>query len=114
MAGDNGQSEAQSIAAAVQEISDRATTLIREEIELAKAEVQQKALKAFQDYEQSAGALHLAEELVGLRKESLKTTAAADQLKAGKDLLTAEVDAVKADLNHRIAYVKLMSLIGRQ
>ena len=42
MAADNGQPEAQSIAAAVQEISDRATTIIREEIELAKAEVQQK------------------------------------------------------------------------
>jgi tetrahydromethanopterin S-methyltransferase subunit G len=42
LADDNGQPEAQSIAAAVQEISDRATTIIREEIELAKAEVQQK------------------------------------------------------------------------
>jgi tetrahydromethanopterin S-methyltransferase subunit G len=42
LAADNGQPEAQTIAAAVQEISDRATTIIREEIELAKAEVQQK------------------------------------------------------------------------
>jgi outer membrane protein TolC len=83
-------------------------------VQQTEAEVAQKALKAFQDYEQSAGALQLAEQLVGLRKESLKTAAAADQLKAGKDLLTAEVDAVKADLNQRIAYVKLMSLIGRQ
>ena len=45
MAADNGQPEAQTIAAAVQEISDRATTIIREEIELAKAEVQQKVNK---------------------------------------------------------------------
>jgi tetrahydromethanopterin S-methyltransferase subunit G len=42
LAADNGQPDGQSIAAAVQEISDRATTIIREEIELAKAEVQQK------------------------------------------------------------------------
>jgi tetrahydromethanopterin S-methyltransferase subunit G len=42
LAADNGQPQSQSIAAAVQEISDRATTIIREEIELAKAEVQQK------------------------------------------------------------------------
>ena len=42
MAADNGQPQAQSIAAAVQEISDRSTAIIREEIELAKAEVQQK------------------------------------------------------------------------
>ena len=42
MAADNGQPQAQSIAAAVQEISDRSTRIIREEIELAKAEVQEK------------------------------------------------------------------------
>jgi len=42
LAADNGQPQAQSIAAAVQEISDRSTAIIREEIELAKAEVQQK------------------------------------------------------------------------
>ncbi|MDX6661442.1 MAG: hypothetical protein QOJ55_2264 [Solirubrobacteraceae bacterium] len=42
MAADNGQPQAESIAAAVQEISDRSTRIIREEIELAKAEVQQK------------------------------------------------------------------------
>jgi tetrahydromethanopterin S-methyltransferase subunit G len=45
LAADNGQPQAQSIAAAVQEISDRSTTIIREEIELAKAEVQQKVNK---------------------------------------------------------------------
>ena len=42
MAADNGQPQGESIAAAVQEISERSTTIIREEIELAKAEVQQK------------------------------------------------------------------------
>jgi uncharacterized membrane protein YqjE len=44
LAADNGQPQpqAQSIAAAVQEISDRATRIIREEIELAQAEIQQK------------------------------------------------------------------------
>jgi tetrahydromethanopterin S-methyltransferase subunit G len=45
LAADNGQPQAQSIAAAVQEISDRSTTIIREEIELAKAEVQHKVNK---------------------------------------------------------------------
>ena len=38
-------------------------------VQQTQAEVQQKALKAFQDYEQSAGAL-LAEELLELRKPS--------------------------------------------
>jgi uncharacterized membrane protein YqjE len=45
LAADNGQPQAQSIAASVQEISDRATAIIREEIELAKAEVQQKVTR---------------------------------------------------------------------
>jgi len=33
---------------------------------------------------------------------------------AAKELMEAQVDAVKADLAHRIACVKLMALIGRQ
>jgi uncharacterized membrane protein YqjE len=45
LAADNGQPQAESIAASVQEISDRATAIIREEIELAKAEVQQKVTR---------------------------------------------------------------------
>jgi uncharacterized membrane protein YqjE len=45
LAVDNGQPQAESIAASVQEISDRATAIIREEIELAKAEVQQKVTR---------------------------------------------------------------------
>ena len=45
MAADNGQPQGESIAAAVQEISERSTTIIREEIELAKAEVQEKVNK---------------------------------------------------------------------
>ena len=56
-------------------------------------------------------------ELVQLREEAFKAVpvaAAADKVKAGKDLLTAKVDAVKAEINQRTAYVKLMSLIGKQ
>jgi outer membrane protein TolC len=86
-------------------------------VQQTQADVEQKALKAFRDYEQSAGALKLAGELVQLREEAFKAVpvaAAADKVKAGKDLLTAKVDAVKAELNQRTAYVKLMSLIGKQ
>jgi outer membrane protein TolC len=80
-----------------------------------KDEVRQKALKAFREYEQTQVALQLAGELVGVRTEAEK--AAADlpaKFKAAKDSATAQVDYVKADLAHRTAYVKLMSLIGRQ
>ena len=37
----------------------------------------------------------------------------ADVLKAAKTAMEAEVDLVKADLAHRLAYVKLMALIGK-
>lgn len=40
-----GDRETQSIAAAISEVSERATLLVREEIELAKAEMTQKAVK---------------------------------------------------------------------
>jgi outer membrane protein TolC len=78
-------------------------------------DVRQNTLKAFRDYEQTAQALKLAEELVPLQAEAEKTaTSPAAKFAAAKDAMTAQVDAVKADLNHRIAYVKLMALLGRQ
>jgi outer membrane protein TolC len=86
-------------------------------VQQTQADVEQKALKAYRDYEQSVGGVKLAGELVQLREEAFKAVPvaqAADKVKAGKDLLTAKVDAVKAELNQRTAYVKLMSLIGKQ
>jgi outer membrane protein TolC len=84
-------------------------------VEQTQADVKQKTLKAYRDYEQSAGGVKLAGELVALRKEAFKGAVAAnDKVKAGSDLLTAEVDAVKAELNQRTTYVKLMALIGKQ
>ncbi len=78
-------------------------------------EVRQKTLKAFRDYEQSQQAVKLASELVEVRKESEKAAATpAAKFTAAKDSMTAQLDYVKADLAHRIAFVKLMSLIGRQ
>jgi hypothetical protein len=72
-------------------------------------------LKAFREYEQTQQALQLADELVPVRKEAEKTAADVPaKFKAGKETMTAQVDYMKADLAHRIAYVKLMALIGRQ
>jgi outer membrane protein TolC len=77
--------------------------------------VRQDALKAFREYEQSQVALQLAGELVVVRKEAVKVASTlADKFKTAKDLLTAEVDEMKADLAYRIAYVKLMVLLGHQ
>ena len=86
-------------------------------------DVRQKAEKAFRELGESQEALKTAEEMVGLRKEAEKkaTTpeamtnpAALDVLlKATKKRAEAEVDAVKADLAYRQAYVDLMNMVGR-
>jgi outer membrane protein TolC len=77
--------------------------------------VRQNALKAFREYQQSQQALKLASQMVEVRTLAVKNAADLPaKLKTGKDALTAQVDYVKADLAHRIAYVKLMSLIGKE
>src|SRR5262249_3974927 len=77
--------------------------------------VRQNTLKAYRDYEETQQALKLAGDLVGLRTEAQKAAKdPAAQFKAGKDAMTAQVDYVKADLAHRVAYVKLTALIGKQ
>ena len=84
-------------------------------------EVRQKAAKAFRELNEDQDALKTAEEMVALRKEAVKKASAAgpkadlkDLLEASKAGMTAEVDAVKADLAYRTSYVQLMALIGKQ
>jgi outer membrane protein TolC len=84
-------------------------------------DVREKAVKAFGEVTETQAALRTAEELAALRQEAVKeaTTPEAMRnpkplLEAAKDAATAAVDAVKADLAYRQAYVKLMSLIGQQ
>ena len=83
-------------------------------------DVRQKATKAYREFIEDQEALKTAEELAGLRKEAEAKLAAAglkanipDLLKATKDRMTAEVEAVKADLAYRTAYVELMSMTGK-
>ncbi len=92
-------------------------------MEQTKDDVRQGVEKAFREVGESQEALQTAEELVGLRKEAEKKAtspqamtnpaALAVLLEASKKRAEAEVDAVKADLAYRTAYVKLMSLIGK-
>jgi outer membrane protein TolC len=87
-------------------------------------EVRQKAVKAFRDVGETQAALKTAQEMVEVRKEIEKKattpaalgdpTALAALLRASKDRMLAEVEAVKADLAYREAYVQLMALIGKQ
>jgi outer membrane protein TolC len=77
-------------------------------------EVRQKALKAFREVLQTKEALTLATDKATLRAEAQKQAKQPlDVLKAAKDTMEAQVDAVKADLAHRMAYIQLMSLIGK-
>jgi outer membrane protein len=87
-------------------------------------EVRQKALKAFREVGESQEALTNAQELVALLKEAEKKattpealanpTALHILLRTGRDLALAEVEVVKAELALRAAYVKVMSLVGKQ
>jgi outer membrane protein TolC len=84
-------------------------------VQQTRDDVRQKALKAYREYVETQKALQLAGELAAVRQESEKNAAApAAKFTAAKDLMEAQVDAVKADMAHRIAYVKLMALIGKQ
>src|SRR5262249_28394328 len=82
-------------------------------------DVRQKAQKAFREVAETQEALTTAGELAELRKEAVKQATTPEAMrnptaliKASKDLALAEVEAVKADLAYRQAYVQLMSLIG--
>jgi outer membrane protein TolC len=78
-------------------------------------DVRQKTLKAYREYDSSREAVKLADDLVKVRQEAAQAAnTLAAKLAAAKDLMTAQVDYLKADLAHRVAYVKLASLIGQQ
>ncbi len=78
-------------------------------------EVRQKAQKAYRELGESQATLKLAQEMVLLRREAEKGAATPPALMAAVRARTlAEVDAVKADLAYRMAFVELMSLVERQ
>jgi hypothetical protein len=80
----------------------------------AEDEVRQKAQKAFRELAESQEALKTAQEMAELRKEAeKKATSPADLMAAAKARMLADVEAIKADLAYRTAYVQLMSLIGK-
>jgi outer membrane protein TolC len=83
-------------------------------------EVRQKAQKAFREAAETQEALKTAQEMAELRGEAVKKATPEAQrnptalIAATKALGLAQVDAIKADLAYRQAYVQLMSLIGKQ
>ena len=83
-------------------------------VQTTQDKVRQDALKAFREYEESGKAYDLAGQLVEAQTAAAKAAATPDaKFKAAKDLATAQVDYVKADLAQRIAFVKLMAIIGK-
>jgi outer membrane protein TolC len=87
-------------------------------------EVRQKAVKAFREVGESQQTLTIARETVGLWKEAEKKATTPEALAnpvalalllvASKERMLADVEVVKAELAYRQAYVKVMSLIGKQ
>jgi hypothetical protein len=63
---------------------------------------------------ESQEALKTAQELAELQKEAEKKASGPEALMAAaKARMLAEVEAIKADLAYRTAYVQLMILIGK-
>jgi len=94
---------------------DKLVMMAMLKVQQTQDDVRQQTLKAFRDYEQGQQTVNLAAELVEVRKEGEKAAATPKaKFTAAKDSMTAQVDYVKADLAQRFAYVKLMSLIGKQ
>lgn len=90
--------------------------MANQKVSATQDEVRQKALKACREFNQTQEAIKLAGELVQARTEAAGAAAKDihDQLKAGKDLMEAQLGFLKANLAHRFAYVNLMSIIGQQ
>jgi outer membrane protein TolC len=83
-------------------------------VQTTQDKVRQDALKAFREYEESGKAYDLAGQLVEAQTAAVKAAATPDaKFRAAKDLATAQVDYVKADLAQRIAFVKLMAILGK-
>jgi outer membrane protein TolC len=83
-------------------------------------DVRQKATKAFREVGDNLEAVKAAEQMVVLRKEAVKVADTPQALQnptalitASNNLMTAEVNAIKADLAYRIAYVKMMAMVGQ-
>jgi outer membrane protein len=103
-------------------IHERENLVMMAQLKLHQTEddVRQQAQKAYREVGESLEALKSAEQMVGLRKEAEKTANTPEALRnptglitASNNLMMAEVNAVKADLAYRIAFVKLMSLVGK-
>jgi outer membrane protein TolC len=82
-------------------------------------DVRQKAQKAFREVAETQQALKTAQELSQLRAEAVKQATTPEAMrnpaaliKASKDEALAAVEAIKAELAYRQAYVQLMSLLG--
>jgi outer membrane protein TolC len=97
------------------------TSMARLKLAQTEDEVRQKVSKAFRDLAESQEEFTLAQEMVKVRVEAEKQATApgakgdpAVMVAAIKTRALAEVDAVKADLSYRQAYIQLMGLVSRE
>jgi outer membrane protein TolC len=98
---------------------DNLVTMATLKLQSTEDDVRQQTAKAFREVVATQDALKTAQEMVALRTEAKKQATTPEAMRnpaplmaATKALMLAEVDAVKADLAYREAYVKLMALIG--
>jgi outer membrane protein TolC len=92
---------------------DNLVTMASLKLQQTQADVRQKAQKAFRELQQSRAALRTAQEMAALRVEAEKNAKTVPAITAAvKARMLADVDAIKAELTYREAYVQVTTLIG--
>jgi outer membrane protein TolC len=99
----------------IEVLQERKTIVAMANLKLSQTEdeVRQNAIKAYREVGDAQDTLKLATEMVVLRREAEKAAKGADLPAAVKARMNAEVEAVKAEMNLRIAGAKLLNLVGR-
>jgi outer membrane protein TolC len=76
--------------------------------------IRQNVVKTYREMVENQEALKTATEMAELRKEAEKDAKTPkDMMVAAKDRMTADVDAIKAELAYRQSVVQLMNMLGR-
>ncbi len=78
-------------------------------------EVRLKARKAYREFYEAMQANQTAQEMVLVRKEAQRKAATADDaIKAASELMKAQAGVVQAEATYRVAYAKLLNVVGLQ
>jgi vacuolar-type H+-ATPase subunit H len=78
-------------------------------------EVRWKARKAYREFYEAMQATQTAQEMLLVRKEAQQKAATPDDaIKAAGEFMKAQAAVVQAEATYRVAYAKLLNVVGLQ